>query len=191
MNFSQLSKEGTGFLDRAKAGVGSRPIHQVGGLNMNEQNLNQDTEVVAKIEASKKPGKRVSVRVPIRISTIDPEKDPETGKLYFFTAEEYSANISRSGAFVTTAEPIEPGRRVLVEIDIPNGSSLQITGRVAWKRLAPGASDASAFKRPGIGIEFTGGRPELFNELDRYIAKSARRRPGAQRDRGTASHIVS
>lgn len=160
-------------------------------MNMSEQNLDQDAEVVAKIEANKKPGKRVSVRVPIRISTIDPEKDPETGKLYFFTAEEYSANISRSGAFVTTPEPIDPGRRVLVEIDIPSGSSIQITGRVVWKRLASGASDTSAFKRPGIGIEFTGGRPELFNELDRYITKSARRRPRAQSDRGTASHTVS
>lgn len=143
---------------------------------MSETRPEQDREVVSRIEAANQGSKRVSVRVPIRISTIDPEKDPATGKLYFFTAEEYSANISRSGAFVNTPEPIDPGRRVLVEIDIPNGSSIQTVGRVVWKRIAPGSAETPAQSRPGIGIQFTGGRPDLLNELDRYLTSKTRRR---------------
>lgn len=131
------------------------------------------------IEPSKQRHRRVNVRVPIRISTIDPEKDPHTGKLYFFTSEEYSANISRGGAFVATPESIDPGRRVLVEIDIPEGSSVQTLGRVVWKRLGVGKMDALSPNRPGIGIEFTGGRPESLNELDRYLAAASRRHPSA------------
>jgi hypothetical protein len=142
---------------------------------MSEIKQNGDREVVSKNKAANQGSKRVDVRVPIRISTIDPEKDPETGKLYFFTAEEYSSNISRSGAFITTPEPIDPGRRVLVEIDIPSGSSIQTIGRVVWNRIAPVSAETPAKSRPGIGIQFIGGRPDLLNELDRYLNSKTRR----------------
>jgi Tfp pilus assembly protein PilZ len=130
-------------------------------------------------EMTPQRSKRANLRIPIRISTIDPEKDPETGKLYFYTSEEYSANISRGGAFVATPEPIDPGRRVLVEIDIPNGSNIQTIGRVVWKHLAIGSGEATANRRSGIGIQFTGGRPDLLNELDRFISLAAPRRSAA------------
>jgi Tfp pilus assembly protein PilZ len=143
---------------------------------MSESTNEAEVSAAAKSEGNKKQSKRVNVRVPIRISTIDPEKDPETGRLYFYTSEEYSANISRSGAFVNTPEPIDPGRRVLVEIDIPNGSSIQTVGQVVWKQVAPSTSETTGIRKPGVGIKFTGGRPELMNELDRYISKASRRR---------------
>lgn len=144
---------------------------------MSEPTANPDSVAVAGMQRTKQLNKRVSVRIPIRISTIDPEMDPKTGKLFFFTSDEFSANVSRSGAFVTTPEPIDPGRRMLVEIDIPNGSSVQIIGRVVWKTLGGSSSDPSARpQRTGIGIQFTSGRPDLFNELDRYIALAGRRR---------------
>lgn len=143
---------------------------------MSESTTEAEARAAAVSESTKKQSKRVNVRVPIRISTIDPEKDPETGRLFFFTSEEYSTNISRSGAFINTPEPIDPGRCVLVQIDIPNGSSIQTVGQVVWKRLASSTSEATGTRKPGVGIKFTGGRPELLNELDRYIAKASRRR---------------
>ena len=158
---------------------------------MSESIPERDRTVVSKIEAANQASKRVNVRVPIRISTIDPEVDPETGKLYFFTAEEFSANVSRSGAFVTTPEPIDPGRRVLVEIDIPDGSSIQTTGRVVWKRIAPGSGETPAKSKPGIGIQFTGGRPDLLNELDRYLASRARRRARKPTDIGSSNQPLT
>ncbi|MDP6979642.1 MAG: PilZ domain-containing protein [Myxococcota bacterium] len=132
--------------------------------------------VVAEIEQKKQEHRRVNVRVPIRISTVDPERDHRTGKLYFFTSDEVSANISRGGAFVATPEDLEPGRRVLVEIDIPNGSNIQTLGRVVWKRLGNGRVDVSPATRPGVGIEFTGDRSDQLSELDRYITGASRRR---------------
>lgn len=135
-----------------------------------------EASVAKPIERAKQCSKRVNLRVPIRISTIDPEKDPETGKLYFYTSQEVSANISRGGAFVATPEPIDPGRRVLVEIEIPNGSNIQTIGRVVWKRVNPLKTEVNPARRSGIGIQFTGGRPDLLNELDRYIKLAAPRR---------------
>ncbi len=152
---------------------------------MSDSTPETETSVVAEIEAKKQQHRRVSVRVPIRISSVDPERDPKTGKLYFFTSEEVSANISRGGAFVATPEDIPQGRRVLVEIDIPNGSNIQTLGRVVWKRLGSGKVDVSPNTRPGVGIEFTGGRPEQLNELDRYITSASRRRT-APADVGTS-----
>ena len=64
---------------------------------------------------------RLSVRVPVRISSIDPEFDPTTGKPFFYTSEEVCLNLSRGGAFVATGDGIAPGRRLLVELDLPDG----------------------------------------------------------------------
>lgn len=155
---------------------------------MSETAPDADTTVVAELARAKQVHRRVNVRVPIRISTIDPEKDPKTGKLYFFTSEEHSANISRGGAFVATPEDIDPGRRVLVEIDIPNGSNIQTLGRVVWKRVGtdsgPGAGSRKSWA--GIGIQFTGCRPDHLSELERYLRTASRRRSAAA-ELGTAS----
>lgn len=147
---------------------------------MSETTTSADSAAAAVIHRVKQVNKRLNVRIPVRISTIDPERDPATGKLFFFTADEFSANVSRGGAFVATPELIDPGRRVLVEIDIPNGSSLQAVGRVVWKRLAKPDAETPAGQRAGIGIQFTSGRPDLFNELDRYINLAVRRRNSAK-----------
>lgn len=69
---------------------------------------------------------RVSASVEVRVSTIDPEIDPNTGKYFFRSAEETTANLSTGGAFVRSWEPLEAGRRVLVEFSLPNGDRLQL-----------------------------------------------------------------
>ncbi len=147
---------------------------------MSDTTTTHDSVVAAGIARAKQLNRRLNVRIPVRISTIDPETDPRTGKLFFFTSDEFSANLSRGGAFVTTPEPIEPGRRVLVEIEIPNGSNVQAIGRVVWKQIAKPGAGTSASERPGIGIQFTSGRPDLLNELDRYISLAGRRRKNAK-----------
>jgi Tfp pilus assembly protein PilZ len=113
---------------------------------------------------------RVDVRMEIRISTIDAERDPGNGKPYFRTSEETCANVSRGGAFVLTHEPIEPGRRLLVEMTIPGGPNVQAIGRVAWSKAeTPGGGRCS-----GIGVEFLGGSSEQLGALDDYITRMSR-----------------
>lgn len=115
---------------------------------------------------------RIDVRMNIRISTIDPELEPGSGKPYFRTSEETCANVSRGGAFVLTHEPVEPGRRLLVEMTIPGGTTLQAIGRVAWSKaeITP-----SGDRYSGIGVEFLGGSPEQLGALDDYISNVGRR----------------
>ncbi len=125
---------------------------------MSDANLNQQ------------PDQRVPLSVPVRISTIDPETDPSTGKPYFRTSEETSANVSRGGTFVLTREPIAPGRRLLIEIDIPDGPRIQTIGRVAWTRTVIEPAEESPTS--GFGIEFTGGSPEHLSRLREFLDRN-------------------
>lgn len=119
---------------------------------------------------------RISVRMRVRISTIDPETDPWTGKTYFRTSEETCANVSRGGAFVETREMIAPGSRLLLELELPGGHSVQAMGRVAWTK-ARLSHDPPAGKnaQSGIGVEFLGGPPGQRLALERFLARSTRR----------------
>ena len=81
---------------------------------------------------------RVKGTFPVRISTIEPEQDPWTGKSYFRASQETCGDVSRGGAFVRTTEPLGPGRRVLLELQLPNGSQVEALGSV-WS-VRSGAS---------------------------------------------------
>ena len=110
---------------------------------------------------------RVAVDTPIRLSTLDPETDPWTGRPFFRACEERSANLSRGGVLVQTREPLAPGRRVLIEMTLPDVGAFEAIARVAWTRQRAG----DAF---GLGFEFLGGAPDHRARLERFlVARSA------------------
>jgi hypothetical protein len=104
---------------------------------------------------------RVLVDVPIRLSTIDPEVDPWSGRPFFRSCEEAVADVSRGGARLRSEAPLAPGRRLLLEMDLPDGSSFEAIARVAWSRLDPG--------QYGLGLEFLGGTPDHLARLDEFL----------------------
>ena len=144
---------------------------------------------------------RVSARMPVRISTVHPESDPDTGESFYRIVEETTADLSRGGAFVDSWEPLESGRQVLVEIDLPDGPPLQIVARVAWTRRQlcadslrriGGDSSNEASRRqanepggtatgpgPGYGLEFIGGSRTDLARLDTHL-KSIHPHPHAR-----------
>jgi hypothetical protein len=112
---------------------------------------------------------RVHLQVPIRMSTIDPELDPWTGRPFFRTCEETIADLSRGGARVQSREPLAPGRRLLLELDLPDGRSFEAIARVAWARLEPGAGNDAADGAYGLGLEFLGGTPDHVTRLETFL----------------------
>ena len=132
-------------------------------------------------EQKSKPDPRVSVQMPIRISTIDAEIDPRSGRRFFRASSETCANISRSGAFVPTEETLSPGRRLLVELELPGGKTVQRMGRVVWARTgsAPKTPGGSGLV-PGIGIEFAEAAGEDIQALERFLARTIQRRGDAE-----------
>jgi hypothetical protein len=117
---------------------------------------------------------RVLVDVPIRLSTIDPEVDPWSGRPFFRSCEETVADVSRGGARIRSEEPLGPGRRLLLEMDLPDGRSFEAIARVAWSRLDPDAPTVY-----GLGLEFLGGTPDHLSRLDTFLYDETRGRPPA------------
>ena len=120
--------------------------------------------------------RRVQVQVGVRISTIDPETDPRTGAPYFRTSEETCGNVSRGGAYVETNETVAPGRRLLVEIDLPSGEPLQTVGRVAWTKARLQTDDGTP--RTGMGIEFLEATAHELRRLEEFLDDNEPRPPG-------------
>jgi len=113
---------------------------------------------------------RVLVDLPIRFSTIDPELDPWSGTPFFRSGEETLADVSRGGARVRSGEPLGPGRRLLLEIELPDGTAFEAIARVAWAQLEPRRS-----AEYGLGLEFLGGAPDHRVRLERFLHAHARR----------------
>ncbi len=118
-------------------------------------------------ESERRRHERIPACLPVRISTIDPETDPWTGKPFFRSSREWSTNISRGGLFVRTQEPILPGQRVLLELALPGGRAIEAVGRVAWARrvMRVGAEEDDA----GIGLQFVGTTAEEMDELETWV----------------------
>ena len=116
---------------------------------------------------------RVEKAVPVRITTVDPEVDPDTGATFFRSAEETTANLSRGGAYVASWEPLAAGRRVILAIDVPDRGELQLVGRVAWTRRELRPESGRELTTPGYGIEFVGASLAELAALDRYLTGAA------------------
>ncbi len=118
---------------------------------------------------------RVATSVPVRISTVDAETDPASGRSFFRSAEETTANLSRGGAYVRSWEPLAAGRRVVITIDLPDEGELQLVGRVVWTRRALRPNDAGDLEPAGYGVEFVGGSRSELDALGRYLTGLASR----------------
>ena len=115
--------------------------------------------------------RRIDGTFPVRFSTIESERDPWTGRKYFRASQETCGNVSRGGAFVRTSELLEAGRRVLLELQLPNGAQVEAVGRVAWTRrtLSPGGTHPDT----GVGVEFLGAAADQLAALDDYLTRLA------------------
>ncbi len=122
-------------------------------------------------ESTPRRHQRVQVRVPVRVATIDPETDSHTGRRFFRSCEESCANVSRGGAYIRTSDDLKPGRRLLLELRLPNGERIETIGRVAWSKtvLLPQGKARDS----GIGVEFVGGTPEKFSALEDFLDLSS------------------
>lgn len=110
---------------------------------------------------------RVDVRAQARVSSIDAERDAASGAICFRESDELCANLSVGGAFIHTSDPPPMGRRVLLQIELPGGASVEALGRVAWTQRAIGASGESA--AVGAGIEFVSDDVETRSVIERYL----------------------
>jgi hypothetical protein len=114
---------------------------------------------------------RVRLRVPVEVTTIDPETDRRTGRPCFRQCEELCGNLSSGGMFIATPDPPRPGRRLLVRIHGEEGDPpIEALARVAWqKRGAPGAPAET-----GVGVEFVEPTPSARAAIEGMLRRAGR-----------------
>ena len=81
----------------------------------------------------------------------------------------YSKNISKSGMFIATTNPIQPGEQIVLEFQLP----APLTGtaccncEVVWKR--PHGTHLPF--EPGMGMRFVDMPVEISEQLDEWITE--------------------
>ncbi len=103
---------------------------------------------------------RKNLRSPLIIQKVHIDDDRKA----FFG---YTKNISKSGMFIATTHPVNPGDRIDLEFSLPAPlqGTVQCCCEVVWKR--PMGSHLPF--EPGIGLKFIDLDEEISFEIDEWI----------------------
>ena len=79
----------------------------------------------------------------------------------------YSKNISKSGMFIATTNPIEPGEQINLEFQLPPPlkGTVRCCCEVVWKR--PFGTHLPF--EPGMGMKFIDMPEEISTQLDQWV----------------------
>jgi uncharacterized protein (TIGR02266 family) len=120
---------------------------------------------------------RIALRVPVEVSTIDPETDPRTGRPYFRECRELCGNLSSGGMFIASSDPPGPGRRLLLRIHAPDGAPpIEALARVAWRKPEAPVGE----EQPGVGVEFLRPSEATRAAIERMLDSAATATPSAR-----------
>lgn len=113
-------------------------------------------------DADIQQSKRRDLRAPLIVQKIK----IEDGQKVFFG---YSKNISRSGMFIASINPLEPGTQIEVSVPLPSNlkRTVQCRCEVIWRRRF---SKKSIYE-PGMGLKFLDIPEDLATELDSWASQ--------------------
>lgn len=115
--------------------------------------------------------KRARLRAPLLVLKVRLE---DGGKVFFG----YARNISRSGIFIATTNPREPGSRFKVEIPLPApiAQLVQCSCEVVWKR----EFSLKSKYEPGMGLKFLDLPEEVAATIEHWVARQIEEPPADQ-----------
>lgn len=113
------------------------------------------------------PQTHASLRKNLRSPLLTLKIRVEDEQKFFFG---YAKNLSRSGMFVATLKPLEPGQHIKVEIPLPEPLSLrlQCTCEVVWIR----SFNKKAAQEPGAGLKFIDLNPSTAEAIDNWVLET-------------------
>lgn len=103
--------------------------------------------------------KRKDVRVPIRLKV----NFEISNRHYLF---EYSSNLSQSGIFIHTMEPLQPGTEVAIQFSLPDDFEISTRGEVIWV-------NTEEDEEPGMGVRFVGLSDQAREKILAAVKKLA------------------
>lgn len=104
--------------------------------------------------------KRARLRAPLLVLKVR----VDDGAKAFFG---YAKNISRSGLFIATTNPRDPGSRFQVEVPLPAPlkRTIRCTCEVVWKR---DFTEKSTYE-PGMGLKFIDMPEEISEAIHQWV----------------------
>ncbi len=75
---------------------------------------------------------RTRIALTARVASVDPDRNPRTGAAVFRIFEALTVDISDGGLALSALEDLGSGRRVIIEIELPDGHSVELSGRIVW-----------------------------------------------------------
>ena len=114
--------------------------------------------------SEKEPDKRKNLRAPLIVLKV---KLDDGNKAFFG----YAKNISRSGLFIATVNPKEPGSTFRIEIPLPEpiNHKIQCEAEVVWKRYYTRGGP----NEPGMGMKFNNMPEHLAELIDLWVQSAA------------------
>jgi hypothetical protein len=131
---------------------------------------------------------RAPVKLRARLSSIDPEREPVDGGSYYRVCDDTCVNLSESGAQITGGDPMAVGRRVLIELELPDSDPFEASARVTWSEVL--VIDPELPLESGTGVEFTRMSAANRRILETYM-KGQLRRVRSRRSRQTNRPTVA
>jgi Tfp pilus assembly protein PilZ len=93
---------------------------------------------------------RRRVELTARLACVDADKNPQTGEVLFWMMTVRTVDVSDGGLCIRAEQPVDCGRRVVIELDLPDGRIVDVAGRIVW--LEPSGKDDHSSR---MGVAFT------------------------------------
>lgn len=118
-------------------------------------------EVPKPVQTDESQDKRRHLRVPLRVLRVETKLK---GDVFFG----HATNISKTGLFIQTANPKQPGFKVHIKFQLPNSEKLSCWAEVVWTQDYTGQKGV----QPGMGLQFI-DPPESVQSAINEFAKEA------------------
>ena len=119
---------------------------------------------------------RVTARMRVGMSSIDPIRDPVTGELCFVATDDDSAiDVSRRGLRLRCARPPAIGTRLIVHIPADGDDGpIEVVGRARWTAVEFERGVQGARAVGAVGIELVGGSQSALDRFERCVSRCER-----------------
>jgi hypothetical protein len=103
---------------------------------------------------------RRTVELTARLACLDAEHDPHTGLTSFRVMTVRTVNVSDGGLCIRAEQAVNCGRRVVLELDLPDGRTCDVAGRIVWLELLETTGGSAR-----MGVEFSELSAGLLNTV--------------------------
>ena len=123
--------------------------------NVSSAFAQRESGVVVAREARRHPRRAIALEA--RVSTLEADHDPNTQASFYILTDAQTLDVGEAGAGLRVDDDLPAGRRVMVELDLPDGSTVLTGASVMWS-----ARDRDEYY---IGLRFDEAVPDLLKRL--------------------------